>query len=135
MLGVHYCPIRKLGFTYFITIYLGDRIRNAIVAHTYDDVFSRSDLNRFLFAEVGVEPNGMTLSVLSALARHGADPWQQAEQLAGLSRPLAIDNLARLIATSPAMLWPVPAATEIAARLVTLLPARGVAAPLLPKLP
>ena len=32
-----------------------------------------SDLNEFLFADVGTERNGMTLSVLSLLARIGGD--------------------------------------------------------------
>jgi hypothetical protein len=35
---------------------------------------------------VGVEANGMTLSVLSTLARRGMDPWQEAERLAKLPR-------------------------------------------------
>ncbi len=40
---------------------------------TRPDAFAmgRSDLNLFLFAEIGVEPNGMPLSVVSALARLG----------------------------------------------------------------
>jgi hypothetical protein len=91
------------------------------------DVFalSRSDLNYFLYSEVGTGPDGMSLTVLSALARLGMDPWQEAERLAKLSRAAAIDGLARLIATMPASRWPLAEAVEIAARLVLLLPQAG----------
>ena len=46
----------------------------------------RSDLNQFLFADVGMEANGMTLSVMSMLARQGSDPWGEAGRLAELTR-------------------------------------------------
>jgi hypothetical protein len=108
-------------------------IRDCIMAHSYTEILSRSDLNRFLFAEVGVEVSGMTLTVLSALARHGPDPWAQAEQLARLSRPRAANSLAHIIAEIPPRLWPAPAAAEIAQRLIDLLPARGVTVPPIPK--
>lgn len=84
--------------------------------------FGRSNLNGFLFADIGVEHNGMPLSVMSALARQGLDPWQEAERLAKEPRAVAADGLARLIAAMPASLWSLPDATEIAARLVALLP-------------
>lgn len=86
---------------------------------------ARSELNRFLFAEIGVEANGMTLSVLSTLARLGIDPWQEAGRLAALPRTAAADGLARTIAAMPASRWSLPDASAIAARLVALLPARG----------
>lgn len=82
----------------------------------------RSNLNGFLFADIGVEGSGMPLSVISALARQGLDPWQEAGRLAKLPREAATDGLARLIAAMPASLWAMPEATAIAARLVTLLP-------------
>lgn len=82
----------------------------------------RSDLNRFLFADIGEEANGMPLSVLSGLARQGLDPWQEAGRLAKLPQSAAIDGLARMIAAS---LPTLPDATGSAARLVALLPARG----------
>jgi hypothetical protein len=75
-----------------------------------------------LFADVGVESNGMTLSVLSALARLGHDPWQQAGQLAVLPKAAAVDTLAKIIAAVPSSPWPPQDANAIAARLVTLLP-------------
>jgi hypothetical protein len=95
------------------------------------DVYAlqRSELNGFLFADVGVEPNGMTLSVLSALSRLGMDPWVEASRLARLPRNTAIDGLARTISTMPGSLWPLPDATPIAARLVALLPSGGASSP------
>lgn len=90
------------------------------------DVFalSRSDLNDFLFADIGLESSGMPLSVISALARLGMDPWQEARRLAGLSRAAATERLAGSIAALPASVWPLSAATPIAARLVALLPSQ-----------
>lgn len=87
----------------------------------------RSDLDQFLFADIGVEGSGMPLSVVSALARVGLDPWQEAVRLARLPRAVAVDGLARLIATMPASLWTEPDARPIAARLVALLPQAGTA--------
>lgn len=82
----------------------------------------QSDLNRFLFAEIGVENSGMPLSVVSALARLDLDPWQEAGRLAKLPRPIAANELARVIAGLPTGLWPMSDATPIAVRLVALLP-------------
>jgi hypothetical protein len=91
-----------------------------------DDIFSlrRSGLNPFLFSEVGVEAGGQALSVVSLLARQGKDPWQEAARLAAMPVEAAIECLGRAIALMPASPWPLPAATAIAGRLVTALPAR-----------
>jgi hypothetical protein len=95
------------------------------MANTDAFAIQRSDLNGFLFADVGTEANGMTLSVLSTLARQGMDPWDEAGRLARQPKAKAVEGLARMIANLPSSLWPVPDATPIAARLVTLLPTRG----------
>lgn len=87
--------------------------------------FSRSGLNEFLFAPVGTEANGMTLSVVSVLARLGNDPWLEAARLATLSKSDAIERLARSIASMPTSIWTLPAATAIAVRLITLLPTQS----------
>ena len=42
-----------------------------------------ANLDPFLFASIGKEESGMSLSVASALARLGSDPWIEAERLAG----------------------------------------------------
>ena len=46
--------------------------------------FRQSGLNEFLFAPVGTEANGMTLSLVSVFARLGNDPWLEAGRLAKL---------------------------------------------------
>jgi hypothetical protein len=84
----------------------------------------RSDLNKFLFADIGTEANGMTLSVLSVFARQGNDPWSEAGRLATLPRAAAAESLARMIAGMPMSLWPLPDALAIAVRLIGLLPVR-----------
>jgi hypothetical protein len=88
------------------------------------DVFAlrRSRLNDFLFAVVGPEANGMTLTVVSVFARLGNDPWQEASRLAELPRSEATESLARSIAGMPTSIWPLEAATTIAAGLIPLLP-------------
>jgi hypothetical protein len=86
----------------------------------------RSDLNLFLFADIGTEANGTTLSVLSVLARRGSDPWTEAGRLAGLPKAQATDSLARMIAGMPNSLWALPDAVAIAVRLIGMLPVRPV---------
>jgi hypothetical protein len=66
----------------------------------------RPDLDKFLFAAVGEEIDGIPLSTISALTRLGLDPWQEA----------------RLIAEIPGIFRPLGEAREIADRLVGLLP-------------
>ncbi len=51
----------------------------------------------FLFESLGVEENGMNLSVLSALARAGVVPWAEAKRLAGLPRQAAIAAIAAIL--------------------------------------
>jgi hypothetical protein len=38
-------------------------------------------INRFLYASVGDDNNGMDLTLLSALARQNVDAWQKAAEL------------------------------------------------------
>ncbi|HTJ64448.1 MAG TPA: hypothetical protein VL899_11610 [Alphaproteobacteria bacterium] len=68
----------------------------------------------FLFELLGVEENGMELSVLSALARSGLDPWTEAKRLASLPRQAAIAAISALFNLS--------AQPETAKRLAELLP-------------
>jgi hypothetical protein len=88
-----------------------------------------SEFNEFLFASIGDEENGMSLSVISALTRLGFDPWEQAARLAALPLGVAASTLAPMIARLPAVNWGASDATSIAARLVALLPKRRIAAP------
>jgi hypothetical protein len=88
-------------------------------------VLSHSRLNEFLFASVGTEANGMTLSLISVFARLGNDPWLEAGRLARLPKAEATESLARIIASMPSSVWPLQAATAIAARLIALLPTQS----------
>lgn len=92
----------------------------------------RSGLDQFLFASVGVERNGMTLSPASVFARLGEDPWREAGRLAELPKPAAIDSLAQTIASMAESPWPLPEATAIATRLIALLPTPGGTGPIAP---
>jgi hypothetical protein len=88
-----------------------------------------SGCNPFLFASVGTEHNGMTLTPVSIFARLGEDPWREARRLAGLPKSAAVDSLARTIVSMPTSRWALPDATMIASRLIALLPAPGSAKP------
>jgi hypothetical protein len=84
-----------------------------------------STFDAFLYAAVGVEDNGMELSVVSALARFGVDPWQEAARLAALPQELAADGMRLLLDRLPAGGWSASDTSAIAARLVKLLPRGG----------
>jgi hypothetical protein len=70
---------------------------------TSTDAFAlkNSDLNAFLFAEVGTELNGSALTILSVLARLGQDPWAEAARWAKMPKAAAIDSLAQSIGKMP----------------------------------
>jgi hypothetical protein len=89
---------------------------------TGSSTMSTTNLERFVYADVAHEPNGMSLSVLSALARRGLDPWQEARRLAELPASAAVDRLAQTLVGLPLMRSSLDDATAIARRLVTLLP-------------
>lgn len=56
------------------------------------------EFSAFLFAQICEEKSGMPLSVVSALARFGVDPWREAARLAGLPSKAAVEALAAMIA-------------------------------------
>ena len=87
-----------------------------------------SEFNDFLFAPIGDEGNGMTLSVISALARLDIDPWGEAARLSDLSKEKAVQALAPIIARLPGGRWAPADIGGIAARLVAFLPRRDVVA-------
>lgn len=94
---------------------------------TETDVFAygKSGLDRFLFAEIGIEQNGSSLTVLSALARNGDDPWEKAAQWAKAPRAKVVQWLAATISLSHVAPETAEAAQDTAARLVHLLPSPG----------
>jgi hypothetical protein len=86
---------------------------------------SNADFERFVYADVATEPNGMELSVLSALSRQGLDPWQEAQRLAQLPPFAAADGLAQILRAVPAIRALRLDVRMIAERLVALLPTQG----------
>ena len=82
----------------------------------------RPDLDKFLFAAVGAEENGIPLSMVSALTRLGLDPWEEAGRLSSLAKREAVEQLSRLIAELPGTRRPMAEAHEIACGLVDQLP-------------
>jgi hypothetical protein len=84
-----------------------------------------SPFEPFLYASVGEDKAGIELTVLSALARLGLDPWNEAARLADLPRAAAVQALSKSIALLPLGNWREADSPEIAARLVDRLPAAG----------
>ena len=95
------------------------------------DVFAldRSGFNGFLYADIGTEPGGSRLTVLSALARLGEDPWAQAALWARMPKAAASAALAAIIAQMPVAPEDRRAAAHTATRLVQLLAPPPPAAP------
>jgi hypothetical protein len=81
-------------------------------------------LSRFLFAEVGTQPNGLPLTILSVLARLGQDPWAEAARWTKLPKSTTVDTLAQSIAQMPLMPQALAEARQTASRLVLLLPSQ-----------
>jgi len=80
------------------------------------------EMDAFLFASVGEEEKGIPLSVLSALARLGLDPRNEAARLSHLTRKAAAGRLGRLLARLPNRPWSPSEIRGIASKLVKLLP-------------
>ncbi len=81
----------------------------------------------FLFTVVGTEEaearnGGEDITVLTALARIGVDPWREAARLAGLPRAEAADSLAATFLNLPDTRWAGGDAAGAAQRLVDALP-------------
>lgn len=70
----------------------------------------------------------MILTALSALARLGVDPWDEATRLSELPPETATKRLTSIISGLPHGRWAASAAGDIAARLAALLPGKQAAA-------
>ena len=82
----------------------------------------------FLQAPLWEEENGSALSILSAFARLGIDPWREAAQLAALPRKEAAGTLAGILSRIPADGFAArPSPLILAGNLVELLPAESEA--------
>ncbi len=78
--------------------------------------------NDFLYAPVDTGVDGNPLSVLSAFARLGIDPWKEASELAEMPRDGAQRRLAGLLERLPSRPWARTESGRIAFRLLELLP-------------
>src|SRR5215204_4817074 len=85
-----------------------------------------SNFGRFLYAQIGQEENGTPLTILSAFARLGLDPWREAARLAQLPNDEAARELASLIAHFPQRSG-LQDRRRIGAKLAELLPKPGPA--------
>jgi hypothetical protein len=74
-----------------------------------------------LYSEVAEQPNGVPLTVLSALARYGLDPWNEADRLARLPATIAVEILTEQL--TPALAFDTQSNIKSRARrLIRLLP-------------
>ena len=90
------------------------------------------EFDKFLYASLGDDNNGMPLTVLSALSRMDVDPWEEASKLTQLPQESAVTQLASLLGA----LRNAPVAgldpARVAPPLIALLPCpRDRAAPVL----
>jgi hypothetical protein len=61
----------------------------------------RKDFDDFLFASVGPDFDGTPLTLATALARLGIDPWEEAAEIASLAREPAMQRLASRLEAMP----------------------------------
>jgi len=80
------------------------------------------EFDRFLYASVGDDSNGMPLTVLSALARIDVDPWEEASKLTQLPQESAVTQLASLLGALRNAPFAGLDPARIAAPLIALLP-------------
>jgi hypothetical protein len=83
-----------------------------------------SELNDFLFAEMGEEESGAPLSVLSALTRLGVDPWEEGARLSDMPKEVAARGLVSMIEMFPREKRGASDVQALAERLAALLPRR-----------
>jgi hypothetical protein len=82
----------------------------------------RSEFDRFLFEPIGEDANGMSLSVVSALARMDLDAWHEAAALAALPAESAAQKLGALLRAFPDQSLMESDRATLVARLIALLP-------------
>jgi hypothetical protein len=81
-----------------------------------------SEFQSFLYAPICQEQEGMTLSVLSALARQDVDPWNEAARLSQLPKETAIKQITHLLEALPGRTLACLDLVEVSTRLDALLP-------------
>jgi hypothetical protein len=81
-----------------------------------------SEFEQFLYAPICEDPEGMTLSVLSALARRDIDPWTEAARLCQLPEETAVEQIIALLDALPLRIVASLDRMKVANRLWALLP-------------
>jgi hypothetical protein len=81
-----------------------------------------SEFQDFLYAPICQDQEGLTLSVLSALARQDVDPWTEAARLSELPKETALKQITDLLDGLPRRTLACLDRVEVAARLSALLP-------------
>ncbi len=91
---------------------------------TSTDAFAlkNSGLDAFLYADVGTELNGSSLTMFSVLARLGQDPWAEAARFTTLPKAAAIAGLAQSIGKMPLDPRSLAETKATTSRLLLLLP-------------
>jgi len=85
-----------------------------------------SEFNNFLYAPICHDHEGVTLSMLSAIARQDMDPWSEAARLAQLPQKTAVKQIRDLLDALPLQTVDCLDRAEVAGRLGALLPRRAV---------
>jgi hypothetical protein len=80
------------------------------------------EFQQFLYAPICEDHEGMTLSVLSALARQDIDPWTEAARLSRLPEETAVEQIIALLDALPRRIVASLDRMKVASRLSALLP-------------
>jgi hypothetical protein len=80
------------------------------------------EFQQFLYAPICEDQEGMTLSVLSALARQDIDPWTEAARLSRLPEETAVEQIIALLDALPRRIVASLDRMKVASRLSALLP-------------
>jgi hypothetical protein len=81
-----------------------------------------SEFQQFLYAPICEDSEGITLSVLSALARQDMDPWTEAARLCQLPEETALEQIIALLDALPIRIVASLDRMKVASRLCALLP-------------
>jgi hypothetical protein len=100
-----------------ITRYRIERNQESKIMSQFD-----SRLENFLFAEIGTGESGVTLTMISAFARCGSDPWVEAARLSALPRAGAAEALNLFLGKMPSAWCNLSDRPATTARLLKLLP-------------
>jgi hypothetical protein len=81
-----------------------------------------SEFQQFLYAPIYEDAEGMTLTVLSALARQDIDPWTEAARLSRLPEETSVEQIIGLLDALPRLTVASLDRLKVATRLSALLP-------------